>query len=253
MTWKEFQYRSGRAVRAVFQKWKRLTVTKKILFTLGMLAFLPIFYALLLLIFYPPITVTQCSSVLSGRGLYRDYVSMKEISPNIALAVIAAEDQIFVDHFGFDVESIRKALEYNTIKKGKKTRGASTITQQTAKNIFLWQGRSWLRKGLEIYFTFVIEILWPKKYILSQYLNVIEMGDGIFGIEAAAQAYFKKPASQLSMEESAAIAAALPNPRRFKVKPASTWVQLRKPWVIQQMQQLKDEPEIIELLSAFGK
>jgi len=106
---------------------------------------------------------------------------------------------------------------------------------------------------LEIYFTFVIEILWPKNYILAQYLNVIEMGDGIFGIEAAAQAYFKKPASQLSIEESAAIAAALPNPRRFKVKPASTWVQLRKPWVIQQMQQLKDEPEIIELLSAFGK
>lgn len=141
----------------------------------------------------PPITFTQLGSVLTGDGLKRDYVDYDEMSPNIKLAVIASEDQIFPDHNGFDIKSIKKAMAYNEKKPGR-IRGASTISQQVAKNVFLWQGRSWIRKGFEVYFTFMIELVWGKKRILEMYLNVAEMGKGIYGVEAASRAYFKKSA-----------------------------------------------------------
>src|SRR4029078_6116591 len=136
---------------------------------------------------------------------------------------IASEDQLFADHEGFDWKSIKKTMRYNARKPGR-IRGASTISQQVAKNVFLWQGKSWFRKGLEVYFTFMIEVFWGKKRILEVYLNVIEMGDGIFGIEAAAQSYFGKPANTLSRQEAAMIAACLPSPKRYKVKPLSGFV-----------------------------
>eukprot|EP01136_Pigoraptor_vietnamica_P004071 Opistho-1_new@34036 len=168
----------------------------------------------------PPITITQISNSF-GYGLKRDYVSGKEISRNAKLAAIASEDQAFPDHGGFDWDAIEKSLKPK--KKGKKTKiplggGASTITQQVAKNVFLWQGGGitrYIRKVPEMYFTKMIEWIWGKNRILEVYLNTIEMGPGIFGIEAAAQKYFGKKAKNLSRAEAAMIIACLPNPKRF--------------------------------------
>src|SRR6185436_2769288 len=157
-------------------------------------------------------------SWISGDGLKRDYISRKKISDNARLAVIAAEDQLFPDHSGFDWKSIKKAMAYNK-RKPNRIHGASTISQQVAKNVFLWQGRSKFRKGLEAYFTFMIELIWGKKRILEVYLNVIEMGRGIYGIEAASQSYFNKPAASLTRAEAACITACLPNPKKYSVKP----------------------------------
>ncbi|HLT75402.1 MAG TPA: monofunctional biosynthetic peptidoglycan transglycosylase, partial [Ohtaekwangia sp.] len=182
------------------------------------LLILQFFYILLLKWVDPPITSIQLTSWISGEGLKRDYVNLEEISPHARLAVIASEDQLFPDHSGFDWNSIQKAYEYNKKKPGR-IRGGSTISQQVAKNVFLWQGRSWFRKGLESYFTFMIELIWGKRRILEVYLNVAEMGKGIFGIEAAAQAYFGKSAESLSPKEAAMIAACLPNPKLYTVKP----------------------------------
>jgi monofunctional biosynthetic peptidoglycan transglycosylase len=165
---------------------------------------------------------------------------------NARLAVIAAEDQLFADHSGFDWKSIEKAMAYNK-KKPNRVRGASTISQQVAKNVFLWQGRSWIRKGLEVYFTFMIELIWNKRRILEVYLNVAEMGKGVFGIEAASNHYFGKPAAQLTRKEAAMIAASLPNPGRYTVKPVSKYVAARSPWVMQQMKNLAGD-SLIKLL-----
>lgn len=162
-----------------------------------------------------------------------DWVSIDEISKNLQKAVICSEDQNFLNHNGFDYKAIEKAIEYN--KKGKRVRGASTITQQTAKNIFLWPQRSWFRKGLETYFTFLIELLWSKERIMEVYLNSIEMGNGIYGAEAASQYWFNKPAIKLSQLEAAAIAAILPNPRKYRANPASNYIQNRKVWIVRQM------------------
>lgn len=164
------------------------------------------------------------------------------------LAVMASEDQLFPDHNGFDIKGIKKALAFNKKKKGKKIRGASTISQQVAKNVFLWQGRSWFRKGLEVYFTFMIELVWSKKRILEVYLNEAEMGKGVFGIEAAARKYFKKPASKLTRTEAAMIAASLPNPVRYTVKPVSTYVSRKYPWVLRQMNNLDGDPDIMKII-----
>jgi monofunctional glycosyltransferase len=214
--------------------------------------FLYLFVAQLIYIFLlkwinPPITITQLGSLVGGYGLKRDYVDWKEISPNARLAVIASEDQLFPDHNGLDWKSIEKAMKHNK-KKPKRIRGASTISQQVAKNVFLWQGRSYLRKGLEVYFTFMIELVWGKERILEMYLNVAEMGKGIFGIEAASQKYFKKPAKKISQTEAAMIAACLPNPKKYTVKPVSNYINRRYPWVLQQMGFLRDDPEIKALL-----
>ncbi len=162
-----------------------------------------------------------------------DWVSIEEISKNLQLAVICSEDQNFESHSGFDIEAIQKAIENN--KKGKRVRGASTISQQTAKNAFLWPGRNYVRKGLEAYFTFLIELLWSKERILEVYLNSIEMGKGVYGAQAAAKSWFGKDAVNLSPNEAAAIAAILPNPREYSANPASNYIGQRKSWITQQM------------------
>ncbi len=200
-------------------------------------------YIILLRWINPPFTITQLVSLVTGHGLKRDYVSNNAISFNAKLAVIAAEDQLFADHSGFDWKSIQKARKYNERKPGR-VRGASTISQQVAKNVFLWQGRSWIRKGLETYFTFMIELIWGKKRILQMYLNVSEMGPGIFGIERAANIYFNKSARDLTRQEAALIAACLPNPKRYKVKPASKYVAARSRKIMQQMSFLQPDPDI---------
>ncbi len=193
----------------------------------------------------PPLTITQFASWIRGDGLKRDYVSMDKISPHAALAVIAAEDQLFPDHNGFDVKSIQKAMDSNTQRK--KLRGASTISQQVSKNVFLWQGRSWIRKGLEVYFTFMIEAIWGKKRILEVYLNVAEMGKGVFGIEAAARHFFHQPARSLTIGQSARIAASLPNPKKYIANPASPYIVKRYPWVVRQMENLRGDNDIQRL------
>lgn len=196
----------------------------------------------------PPITVTQLSNWFAGYGLKRDYVNKSEMSRNAQLAVISSEDQLFADHNGFDWKSIEKAMEYNK-RKPNRVHGASTISQQTAKNVFLWQGRSWVRKGLETYFTFMIELVWGKRRILEMYLNVSEMGPGVFGIEAAAQHYFHKPASQLTRAEASRIAAGLPNPKKFLAQPAGRYVMARSAVIQRQMNNLSDDPDIAAIIN----
>ena len=200
-------------------------------------------YIILLKWVNPPITITQLQSLVSGDGLKRDYVSAASISPHLKLAVIASEDQVFADHGGFDWKSIEKAMKNNK-KRPQRIRGASTISQQVAKNVFLWQGRDWLRKGLEVYFTKMIEWIWGKERILEVYVNVIEMGPGIFGAEAAANAYFNKPAAKLTRRESALIAAVLPNPTKYKVKPPSPFVAAKSRWIMNQMNNLAGDEDI---------
>lgn len=220
--------------------WRR---TKRILLVLFVAQFV---YIILLKWVDPPITLTQFNSWISGHGLKRHYVNNSRIPVNARLAVIASEDQLFPDHNGFDFKSIEKARKHN--QQSKSLRGASTISQQTAKNVFLWQGRSWFRKGLEVYFTFMIEKIWGKRRILQVYMNVAEMGDGVFGIEAAAQAHFKKTAMKLTRSEAAMIAACLPNPKRFTIKPLSRRVASRYPWVLRQMNNLQSDPDVAELV-----
>lgn len=197
---------------------------------------------------WPPVTITQIGGLVGGYGLKRDYVSWDKISPNVKLAAIASEDQLFPDHNGFDWKSIEKSLNR---KPGRKKRvrggGASTITQQTAKNVFLWQGSGvmrYVRKAPEVFYTGAIELLWGKKRILEVYLNVIEMGPGIFGIEAASQAYFHKSAKNLTRAEAAMIIACLPNPKKFTVVPMSRRVSWRYPQIVSQMGHLDGDPDV---------
>lgn len=167
-------------------------------------------------------------------NIYHKWVPIEDISRHLQLAVITSEDQNFKKHNGFDFKAIEKAIEDNN--RGKRVRGASSISQQTAKNVFLFPQRSWLRKGLEVYFTFLIELVWSKERILEVYLNSIEMGKGVYGAEAAAQYWFKTSASTLSPYQAAAIAAVLPNPRVYRANPASNFIQQRKNWIVRQMQ-----------------
>ncbi|MEO9020821.1 MAG: monofunctional biosynthetic peptidoglycan transglycosylase [Ginsengibacter sp.] len=207
---------------------------------------LSLFYILLCKWVNPPVTITQIGSVLSGHGLHRDYISYSEMGNNSKLAVMSGEDQLFPDHNGFDFKSIQKAMKHN--QKSKSLHGASTISQQVAKNVFLWQHGGYFRKGLEVYFTFMIEKVWGKKRILEMYLNVAETGDGYFGIEAAARHYFKKPAKDLSRKEAAMIASCLPNPKIFTIQPLSARVAYRYPWILRQMNNLQADPDIQALL-----
>jgi len=166
-------------------------------------------------------------------SIKHDWVSYNEISGYLPLAVLSSEDQNFLNHSGFDMKAIEKAIENNN--KGKRVRGASTISQQTAKNVFLWPQRNWFRKGMEAYFTLLIETMWSKQRIMEVYLNSIEMGQGVYGAEAASQHWFKKPASKLNTYEAAAIAAVLPNPRVYRANPASSYIAQRKNWIVRQM------------------
>lgn len=212
----------------------------KFIFKLFLYLFLFSFFAVILYKWVPvPITPLMVIRSVEQKQqekkivLKHDWVSIDKISKNLQLAVICSEDQNFFSHNGFDLKAIEKAYENN--KRGKRIKGASTISQQSAKNVFLWPERSWLRKGLEAYFTFLIELMWSKERILEVYLNSIEMGDGIYGAEEAAQFWFKKPASKLSQYEASAIAAILPNPRKYKANPASEFIQSRKNWIVNQI------------------
>jgi monofunctional glycosyltransferase len=188
-----------------------------------------------------PVTVTplmimrSIEGLVEGRGMayQRKWVPLERISPRIRHAVIAAEDMKFFEHNGFDWEAIDKAREHN--KRSKRIRGASTISQQVAKNVFLWPQRSWFRKSIEVYFTTLIEFFWSKERILEVYLNVAEIGEGVYGVEAAAQKFFRKPASQVSSSEAALIAAVLPNPRRMKVHEPSGYVRFRQTLIQRRM------------------
>jgi len=207
-----------------------------------------ILYIFLLKVVFPPITITQFNSWRSGEGLQRTYVSMDKINSSIKWAVIAAEDQKYGSHNGFDFDAIKDI--WISGEGLAKKRGGSTISQQVAKNVFLWQGKSWLRKGIEAYFTWLIELIWGKERILEIYLNVIEMGPGIYGIEAASQNYFNKSAESIGNQESARIAASLSNPKDLKVQPPSPFVQKRSQWVLKQMQQLKGTPELEAIIQS---
>ena len=209
-------------------------------------------YIILLKWIDPPLTLTQLGSWISGDGLKRDYVSSDEVSSNLKLAVVASEDQIFPDHAGFDWKNIKKAMDYNK-KKPNRIRGASTISQQVAKNVFLWQGRGWIRKALEVYFTKMIEWIWGKRRILDVYVNVIEMGKGIYGAEAASQAYFGKHAANLTRREAAMIAACLPNPKVFTVKPLHRQVAARSAWVVGQMNFLEKDADVQKVVNPPSK
>ncbi len=194
---------------------------------------------------------SQVSAWLSRDSDYvsrHSWVALDRISPNLPLAVVASEDQKFPDHWGFDVEAIEKAYALN--QHSHKVRGASTISQQVAKNLYLWSGRSYFRKGLEAYFTVLIEALWPKRRILEIYLNVAEFGSGTYGAEAAAQRFFHKPASRLSRSDAAVLAAVLPNPQRYSATSPSRYVQQRRDWILGQMQALGG-PEMLNEIDAY--
>jgi monofunctional biosynthetic peptidoglycan transglycosylase len=183
-----------------------------------------------------PYTPLMAIRAMDGGTDYQtkhDWVSIDEISPYLQLAVICAEDQTFLSHSGFDRKAIEKALENN--EKGKKLRGGSTISQQTAKNVFLWPDRTWFRKGMEAYFTLLIETFWNKERILEVYLNSVEMGDGVFGAEAASEYWFHKSAAKLSRDNAAALAAILPSPRRYSANPPGPYIARRTQWIIRQM------------------
>ncbi len=187
--------------------------------------------------FTPLMLTRMVDQVAEGKKIKckKDWEPIENISPNLFLAVICSEDQLFLEHHGFDMKAIEKAMKYNEKKKGKKLRGASTISQQTAKNVFLWQGRSWIRKGFEVYFTTLIELFWSKERIMEVYLNVIEMGDGVYGAQAASREYFKKDAKKINQGEAALIAAVLPNPRKWNPGKPSKYVRKRENWIIRQM------------------
>ncbi|HMD72492.1 MAG TPA: monofunctional biosynthetic peptidoglycan transglycosylase [Steroidobacteraceae bacterium] len=176
------------------------------------------------------------------------WVDLTQISPNLALAVVASEDQKFPDHWGFDVEAIEKAYSLNQHRH--RVRGASTISQQVAKNLFLWSGQSYVRKGIEAYFTVLIEACWPKRRILEVYLNLAEFGLGTYGAEAAAERYFRKSAARLTRADAAVMAAVLPNPQRFLISAPSAYVERRRAWILDQMQALGG-PEMLDEIDAY--
>lgn len=185
---------------------------------------------------FTPFMLKRCvEQKMDGKEmkLKKDWVSLDEISPHLQLAVVCCEDQNYLLHYGFDFKALKKAMLNN--EKGKKLRGGSTISQQTAKNVFLWDGRNYVRKAFEAYFTLLIETFWSKERIMEAYLNVIEFGDGIYGAEAAAQHYFHKSAKKLSKEEAATLAVLLPNPRVYGKNMKGNYVQRRKAWALQQM------------------
>lgn len=182
---------------------------------------------------YTPLMAIRSIEQGGKYTIHHEWVPIEEISPYLQLAVICAEDQTFLSHNGFDRGAIEKALKNN--KAGKKLRGGSTISQQTAKNVFLWPERSWFRKGMEAYFTLLIEFFWNKERILEVYLNSIEMGSGVFGAEAASHYWFNQSAKNLSVENAAAIAAILPSPQRYKANPPGPYVAKRTRWIVRQM------------------
>jgi monofunctional biosynthetic peptidoglycan transglycosylase len=210
-------------------------------------------YVLITKFIEPPITITQITNAF-GLGLKRDYVTWNKMSYNIKLAAMASEDQAFTDHMGFDWDAIEKSLRPKKKKKKSKIPlggGASTISQQVAKNVFLWQGGrydKYIRKIPEVYFTFLIELIWGKQRILEVYLNVIETGPGCFGVEAAAQHYFKKSAKNLTRTEAAMIVAGFPNPKKFTARPMTRRVAWRYPQILREMNNIETDEDVAALL-----
>ena len=185
-----------------------------------------------------PLMLIRCyQQVKAGEELKlsHDWEPLEHISPHLPIAVMASEDANYLTHHGFDYEAIEKAMERNKKHPEKRKLGASTISQQTAKNVFLWPGRSWVRKGFEVYFTLLIELMWPKERIMEVYLNSIEMGDGIYGAEAVAEAHFNTDAKSLTKEQCALIAATLPNPRKFSSKNPSAYMLKRQKRILREM------------------
>lgn len=225
--------------------WRRI---KKLLLILVIAQFV---YIVALKWVNPPITPTMVAVWVHTWGtnerFSKTWVSYSSISPYAKLAVMAGEDQLFPDHDGFDIKSIEKAWKHN--ERSTKIRGASTISQQVAKNVFLWQGRSWIRKGLEVYFTFMIEHIWGKRRILEVYLNVAQMGQSIFGIGAAAHTYYHIPARNLNRDQAAMIAACLPDPLVYRVQPPSGITLWRQRWILTQMGHLQGDPDIENLIN----
>jgi monofunctional glycosyltransferase len=222
------------------KKWERLvrSVAKVLL---GLIAFsfvLVIFFKFFPPWFTPLMAYRSLEAIFAGEDshIYYEWTPYEKISPEAAIAVVAAEDQIFPKHWGFDVREIKKAVEENKVRK--QPRGASTISQQVAKNVFLWNGRSYFRKGLEAYFTLLIELIWGKERILEMYLNVAEMGNRTFGVQAASQRFFNVPADKISRKQAAVLAAVLPNPQRFSVQKPSSYVRTRTSFIVRQVRQL---------------
>jgi len=222
-------------------KWKKIWEFIKVWSIRFVLFFFisSIFFVLFYKFVNPPVTflmLKRCGEqILVGDQikLKKDWKDLDELSPYLPIAVMASEDQKFLDHSGFDLEAIGKALRFN--QKHRRVKGGSTISQQTAKNVFLWPGRSYIRKALEAYFTVLIEIFWSKHRIMEVYLNVIEMGRGVYGADAAAEYYFQKSAKSLDREESALIAAVLPLPLKYPVKKPSPYILKRKRWILANM------------------
>lgn len=228
------------------QEGKNRTWVQKILhlITKVMLWFFGLSILFVLLFKFVPVPITPLMVIrvleqkMEGKEaiLSHTWVPIEDISMNLQKAVIASEDQKFLTHYGFDVEAIQKARKSNA--KGKKIRGGSTISQQTAKNVFLWPGRSYIRKGLEAYFTLLIEFIWGKERIMEVYLNSIEMGNGVYGAQEASRVWYRKEAQNLSKYEAAGIAAILPNPRVFKASNSSNYIERRKNRILRQMRYL---------------
>ena len=185
---------------------------------------------------YTPLMAIRYVENSQIKQIAHQWQPLSKISVHLQRAVVSAEDQHFYQHKGFDFQAIKAAFQSN--RTGKTLRGGSTISQQTAKNVFLWPQRSWVRKGLETWFTLLIELFWTKQRILEVYLNSIEMGDGIFGAEAAAKFWFNRSAKALNRQQAAAITAILPNPNKYRAHPASRYIKLRKAWIIKQMRNL---------------
>jgi len=227
---------SGKSLLRAPLKWlKRLLI-----FVIGVWIAGIVLFSFLPVPFSAVMVERQISAWLSGDFGYvshSDWVPMSEISSPMALAVMAAEDQKFPEHWGFDFDAIKSVLSKSD-QENARIRGASTLSQQTAKNLLLWDGRSWVRKGLEAGLTVGIETVWSKRRILTVYLNIVEFGNGVFGVEQAAQHFFHKPASKLTASQAALLAAVLPNPHLFKVNAPSAYVLRRQQWILRQMGQL---------------
>ncbi len=221
----------------------KIIILKIILWFFGLSIFSVLFFRFIPIPLTPLMVIRCVQQLADGKNLTlkKDWVSLDKMSAALPLAAIAAEDQNFEEHFGFDLDAISKARKYNERHPGKRLKGASTISQQTAKNVFLWPSRSWIRKGFEVYFTFLIEILWSKRRIMEVYLNVIEMGKGIYGVEVAAQEFFNKPAAKLSVRESALITAVLPNPQRWSPARPTPYIQRKSQRIIRNIGRLQSE------------
>lgn len=232
----------------------RVLIRKLLIWTALLVIVVPLLLIVVLRWLPPPSSAFMlhhaftASSASNCKGIDFQWRPWSELSTQMAIAVIAAEDQHFPEHFGFDVDAITLALKER--QAGKRIRGASTISQQVAKNLFLWSGQSWLRKGIEVWLTGWIELVWPKQRILEVYLNIAQFGACLFGVQAAAQQYFNSNAKDLTMGQAALLAAVLPNPVRYQVARPSGYIRTRQRWILKQMRQLGGVEYLQRLTSA---